>query len=438
MVFKLLSYLALSIPIISCYKLRYGIALCLLFEILVPPVFNLKLIGLPFNIRYIYILLLLIVVIKLRLKRKKLDYKIFKPYLILFVPLTIIMFFQTATPLSIQFSSITRVVMVTFLLPVIIWNANRIDKGSINYIIKIYCIYVLIACIYGLFLTQSLGINPYLILLYDTYSNKPFNVEYAAALGEGRLFGRIQSTFVHPMTWALFLCFAFILNYTFYNKEKKNIRYILLLIIISANLLICGVRTGIVVTIICFIIDLVRKKKIKVLILLSVSIFIIASFTIANNEEVQNYLMSIIDFSGNKSQVSGSSFGMRINQLLGCFSIISDSPIFGNGYGWHSYYMSINGDHPIVLAFESILFVIICNSGFLGLLIYFYFFYNIIRRPIIKIDNDGKYYLQMLTFSYIGFSLITGEYDYLQQFAIYHSLLLCYFYNYNKPIKNQT
>ena len=426
--FKLLSYLALLIPVISYYKLRYGLALCLLFEILVPPLFNLHLIGLPVNTRIIYILVLIVLYIKLKNKNLKIDITVFRPYIILFVPLTIFTIFQSLTPLPVQWGNIIRVGMVTFLLPVIIWNTNRIDKGCIKFLVKILCVYIIIACVYGIFLTQMLGVNPYLILLYDIYSSEPYNLQYAAALGEGRLFGRIQSTFVHPMTWSLFLCFTFVLNYTFYSKEKK-ILYLITLLLIAINLIICGVRTGIVVISICVFIDLIRKKKFKTLVYIVLGILIIASIAIINNEEVQNYFISMIDFSGSKSHISGSSVEMRIEQLYGCFNIISDNPLFGNGYGWHSYYMSSNGDHPIVLAFESILFVIICNSGIVGIFIYLNFFCKIIKCKICKINKRDNLYLQMITFAYIGFAIITGEYDYLQQFAIYYCLLLCYLYN---------
>ena len=191
------------------------------------------------------------------------------------------------------------------------------------------------------------------------------------------------------------------------------------------NIVISGVRTGIVVTVTCLLINLVQKKQFKFLFYLSIIVFLGLFFFVISNNELANYLLSIIDFSGKSSQVSGSSLNMRINQLLGCFDILGNNLLIGNGFSWNTYYMNINGDHPVLLAFESLLFVVLCNSGFVGILLWIYFFFNILRKRIYMLKQD-KIYLQMLLFAYLGFALLTGEYDYLQQLAIYYSFLYSY------------
>lgn len=404
--------------------------MCLLFEILVPPVFNLKLIGLPFNIRIFYALVYGIMVYKMRIKGVKIDHSIFYPFGYLLSSLFVLSFFQGNTPIQYQIFSLLRILIVVYLLPVMIWNVTRLDPQAIIHIKDMLCIYMLIACLYGLFLTMIPGINPYLILLYDTYTIDGFDISYSAALDEGRLFGRIQSTFVHPMTWSLFLCFSFVLLYVFHEKTKKKL-YLPLLLLVFVNIIVCGVRTGIVVSVICLIINSIQRKKIKSLIYLGLLVGLCFLIVISVNNDAYNYLFSIVDFHGKSSQVSGSSLSMRFEQLAGCFDIINSNPLFGNGFGWNTYYMSANGDHPVLLAFESLIYVILCNSGIIGCFLWVYFF----RMLLIKkafVDFKERSYIQMLIFAYIGFSILTGEYDYLQQFAIYYSIL----YSYLKINKN--
>ena len=424
LIFKLLSYSACLIPFFSCFKLKYGIALCLFFEILVPPVFNLKLIGIPFNIRIFYALVYCIMLYKLRQKGMKMDSSILQPFFLLIFSLSVLAIFQWSTPIVFQLHSIFRVIVVVYFLPMLIWNVARFDSRNFNFIKLSFCLLVAISCLYGLFLTLMEGLNPYLMILYDVYTEDGFDISYSAALGEGRLFGRIQSTFVHPMTWSLFLCFSFVILYVFFQKERKKI-YICLLLLVFFNIVISGVRTGIVVTVTCLLINLVQKKEFKFLFYLSIIVFLGLFFFVISNNELANYLLSIIDFSGKSSQVSGSSLNMRINQLLGCFDILGNNLLIGNGFSWNTYYMNINGDHPVLLAFESLLFVVLCNSGFVGILLWIYFFFNILRKRIYMLKQD-KIYLQMLLFAYLGFALLTGVYDYLQQLAIYYSFLYSY------------
>lgn len=61
---------------------------------------------------------------------------------------------------------------------------------------------ICIAFGYGLFLTTTNGQNPYQLLIM-TANGEKWNEEYAA-VGGGRMFGRISSVFGHPMTYGLF------------------------------------------------------------------------------------------------------------------------------------------------------------------------------------------------------------------------------------------
>lgn len=104
---------------------------------------------------------------------------------------------------------------------------------------------------------------------------------------------------------------------------------------------------------------------------------------IAFQEDVlYTYIASIFSSSAS-ADVKGSSVEMRLTQLLGCFDIISSNPLFGNGFGWTAYYNQMNGDHPVVLAFESYIFVTLCNWGLVGFVVWLLFLWKIYRKCII-------------------------------------------------------
>lgn len=114
---------------------------------------------------------------------------------------------------------------------------------------------------------------------------------------------------------------------------------------------------------------------------------------------------------------------MRLDQLNGCLVEIRNNPILGKGYGWDGWYKSNFGDHPVILSFESLIFVILCDNGFLGFVIWGILIYMVVR-------NNKKFHLidtaianSLLVF-YIAYSCITGEYGYMQYFLIFYICLV--------------
>ena len=113
----------------------------------------------------------------------------------------------------------------------------------------------------GYFLTQTEGLNPYLLLMISDAEDL---IGYAAP-SEDRLFGRISSVFSHPMTFGCFLVVAFFFClYKIILKKDGCIPLVLLILIISCAM-ICGVRSvlaGIMLGVMAF---LLFNHKIKYL-----------------------------------------------------------------------------------------------------------------------------------------------------------------------------
>ncbi|HEY3388164.1 MAG TPA: O-antigen ligase family protein, partial [Prolixibacteraceae bacterium] len=259
--------------------------------------------------------------------------------------------------------------MQTCLIPFIIWNMALDDPKILKYLKWAFIVSITISGIYGLILTRLEGLNPYTSFLANYFDKVDSAEIYASSTAAvSRLSfssaGKIQSTMVHPMTWGLLLCFLLIIFTTSYFKTKIK-TYWLVIGLIGFNILISGVRTGIAALAVGSIYFLIRYRKFKLIIfaLLFVSVFAIV---IQSNEDLSKLFASFTDVSGTNSEVKGSSISMRLDQLQGAIHEINGIELVGKGYGWNSYYISKHGDHPVLLAFESLVFVVLCNNGIIG------------------------------------------------------------------------
>ena len=142
--------------------------------------------------------------------------------------------------------------------------------------------------------------------------------------------------------------------------------------------------------------------------------------------EMSDYVLSIVD--SKSSKIGGSSLDMRINQFLACFDVISTNPLFGKGFEWHQYYVQLRGTHPKLLAFESLIFVVLCNYGFLGIILWIFFISKMIKY-LYSLGNIRNILNALSIFIfYLTYSCITGEYGYMQVFILFYILIIADIY----------
>lgn len=414
------------IVLFAFFNLRLSIALYVSYLILVPYLqFNVAGVSLSYNL--VNTVLLLSFFYQWRKKKKSIDFKLLLPFLFLFICSFILIFFEWDTPSEIQFNYLRVTFMQSCIVALIIWNVSKYDLKLLEYIKWSLIISIFIACVYGIFLMNLRGLNP-----YTTFLSAHFGVDDVASVYEdfeSRLSfstaKNIQSTMIHPMRWALNLCFLTILLIVFSVKEKRKTYWILIALLLF-NLLISGVRTGIASLGIAGVYYLLINRSFKAIFLASI-VLITLNVIVSSNEDLLNIFNSFTDVQGNKSDIKGSSIAMRLEQLEGCFEEIKNNELFGKGYGWTSYYMSIKGDHPVILAFESLVFVILCNNGIVGLFVWGLFFMLLfkVNRKILKFKKDILF-LDILVLVYLSFAVGTGEYGYLSIFSIYYSVLFAY------------
>jgi hypothetical protein len=283
------------------------------------------------------------------------------------------------------------------------------------------------------------GINPYASLVTNyfgildsatKFSNASSRLDFSSA-------GKIQSTMNHPMNWAIVLCFSLITFIALFLKSRNKF-YFILLVLIGFNILISGVRTGIASLILGFGYFIYKNKNFK-LWAFSILLILASVMVIQSNDNLSNLFSSFTDISGQKSDVKGSSITMRISQFEGVKDELNGHLFPGRGFSWSSYYLSLHGGHRKLLAFESIIYTVLCNSGIIGAFLWITFFILIyLQNRKLFLKKIDVIFLDALTIVFLAYAIGTGEYSFLSFFAIFYSFLCAFLNNTNKLQPNQT
>lgn len=416
------------IVVMLFWKFRIGVAAYLAYIFLIPYM-KISLGGLTLQWNLINIILLLAFFYHRQEYDDDFNYdwRPLLPFFLYFGISLILMPFQEGVPFN-EAISVWRVQSMKFLiLPFVIWNDIRTSYDSLRLYRNVTIGCIIIASLYGLYLTTMPGINPYMMLI-SAANGEEFNLAYAAGnsglsddttLNDDRIFGRISSVFNHPMTFGLFLGFS--LFYLYRNKEiiSQWLLYSLSILILT-DIIVCGVRSVIGAAFVAILVLLFQSRNFKLLCMAAITGLFILTLIIYV-PALNNYLGSLIDFSS--SDIQGSSLDMRISQFEGCFEEIQSTLIEGKGYCWTNYYTIHFGGHPTMLFFESLLIFILCNSGIIGVAVWLamsiiiYKYNNWSEKSVASILNA-------LFAFYLAYALFTGEYGYMMYFIIFYMLML--------------
>lgn len=417
----ILGIIIFLIIILSFIKLRIGIAIYLAYLMLVPYM-QIHFAGLTFSYNLVNLIILLAFFFEFKVKHNyKINFKPFIPFFILYAGYFILMLFSDGTPFDYMIEKFRQNIMQIFILAFVMWNVIVCTPSSTKLFRNVCFICIFIATIYGLFLTRMEGINPYIMSVMNITGNE-YDIEYLTR-DTGRMFGRIASVFLHPMTFGLYLGLSFIFICSYFKKKANTNIYILLILLVITliNVFTCGVRSVIAGLGITGLFYLLLLRKLKTFIWSAVFIGIIYCI-ISSIPELSDYVMSIGDTKS--TNIGGSSLEMRINQFSGCFDIINNNLLSGKGFNWHSYYMQLHTSHPQLLYFESLIFVILCDFGLVGAILWIIYSYKMFHYTY----NLGKLKQTLFPLSlfifYLSYSCITGEYGYMQIFILFYIIMI--------------
>lgn len=407
-------YLVLAL-LVSFKDIKYAVALFIPYVVLVP----FEVTKIPSN--YIGISILLIYYFLPKYKHCKRDWTPVIPFVLFYVLHILLVPFQEGVKPGIALQVIRSSAINIVILPFLIWNSVLTDRGNLKLYRNILLVCIAIAIVYGLLLTQTIGFNPYTMYFYDISGNT-FDLErYSDAVDTGRIFGRISSVFSHPMTFGLFLGFSYL--YMIKCRVEMNFFvWVAFVLVIILDMLFCGVRSVLLAGLIATVYYLFIGRKIKLMWITAI-LGIIGYNLLLKVPELADYVASIADYNSKNAAVKGSSLEMRLEQFNGCFSIIHDCMLVGKGYSWSNIYMAQNGAHAVLLSFESLIFVILCNSGLFGLCIWGYFVYDMLKRNKRLCGKKAVIVNSCIVF-YLAYSCIIGEYGYMKMFSLFYILML--------------
>ena len=405
----------------SFYKLKWGIVLFLAYMVLVPEV-RFQIGGFRLGQNLFTTAFLLSFILYATRNRMRLHWQPLIPFLIFFGVWLVMMPFQPI-PAGWMLNMWRVNAMGMLILPFVMYNVMVDDPTSIRLFRNTMLVCIVIAIGYGLVLTRMEGENPYQSLCSLVFtSDKPGQdmESYYAAEGGGRLFGRISSVYRHPMGFALFIGLSLIYIYALRKNFRRWI-FLLLFVLIVVMAIACGVRSVLGGLVVALAFYLLVRRSFKLLIAVC-AIYFIGTIVFEQMPEVANYVGSIADIHNKQQAVSGSSIDMRLEQLQGALKEASRSPIWGLGYNWTGYYKSIHGDHPVCLAFESLIYVAVCNGALVGCLLWIYLIIAVMVNNV-RLTNNSALLNTALVF-WIAYACITGEYGYMKTFLIFYVLML--------------
>ncbi len=406
-------WISLIIMFLFC-RFPVGLYLYIVYIFLVP--YMQIHVGTTLSWNLVNLFVVLATIMFARKEHIRVEWSILSPFIILYVVQLFIMPFQKDVPFDFMFNAFRVSVMNTLVVPsalLVLCQSKKVDYSVLMYIL-LACITV--ACMYGLLLTLTPGVNPY-IMVVSEINDVDYLERYLTAEDSGRLFGRISSVFSHPMTFACFLGLSLLFVLSIKDSIKKWLFYPIIGLI-AVNCFTCGVRSVLGGLAVAGVYYLYRQRSFKTAAIFCVVCFV-GYVVITNIPELNSYLGSITQQSSDN--VGGSSIEMRLEQLDGAFAEFEDSPIFGKGYLWHSYYLSKYGAHPVLLYFESLIYIILCNSGIIGCFLWFYIIMKYIHVND-KLLKDSSLLNALLAF-YIAYACITGDGNYLQYFIIIYIIM---------------
>lgn len=255
-----------------------------------------------------------------------------------------------------------------------------LEENDIKKMRKILIFGIIIISSYGLFnsITKS---NPYYELVQNMYLSMD-NSNAIAALVERNDRYRAASTFSRTFDFGYYSAILSLIFLYYTNTIKKSsfLNYIVMALCIL-SMILSNSRTVILALSAAFLIyymtALSSKGKVRYFFLVF-AVAVISNLIIpAVGEIFSNTFNTLL---GNETEVQGSSIDMRQEQLAGALYYWSDSPIIGNGYGYILNELGWGDKKNLdeqMRGFESIIFQLLIEQGFIGVFTKFFLFISI-------------------------------------------------------------
>lgn len=419
---SIITLFSVIVVLLLFLKYDWGVGFFMLYLFLVPTyslVFGSFAIGQ--NVVFLFLFLLLIVWVSDKGGIDNKTISMIMPFVLLFVTQAVLIPFHfSEMPLVNQLDSF-RVDLMALFLPFTIMCIVQQNKQSSALYVNLLYIAIAVSSLYTLFLLTMIGQNPYIDSIGSLLATHDDSGQ-EKVLEEGvRIFGYISSVYAHVTEYGVFLIFSSVFLLQQFPRDKTWVPRVLYGLVL-VGVFVCGSRSVLMAEGVVVLAFLLQQRRFMFFfvaaILLVLLIFLIQTF-------LPEYLLYISSISDD-TVASGSSIGMRLEQLEGCLKSIKNNPIFGNGYGWTGWYRNTIGRHPTMLSFESCLIQILCNNGIMGIVIWASFVVVFLRNIKKNFSGNKNLYKSavLLLVGYFSYTFLTGDYGTFRVMMIFYAIMV--------------
>ncbi|WP_314646832.1 O-antigen ligase domain-containing protein [Prevotella multiformis] len=169
----------------------------------------------------------------------------------------------------------------------------------------------------------------------------------------------------------------------------------------------------------------VKRNIIRSLVVLGISVIVVNSTPTLKEYYHANIEPSIFFWDDNlaeKNEITGSNRELRFSQAKYVNNLISNNELFGLGYGYTTKHIEKYGGNTDALFFESLYLWAIANSGYIGLMVWIFFFYSWSRKMIV--DNNKHVDIYVFNGAYILSIFLTNIYCSFAYYMITSAFIL--------------
>ena len=392
--YLLIIFLVIVHSLFSVKKPLYGICTLLAIKILIPDIARSPISALSLN-SLCSIILFASYILHLLFGKEK--YKYINNHVVQYIGIyflfsLLVIVFTDYTPRGYQFSTLIQYVALQ-LLPVIVAIGTIHTTKDLKLILYVFIICMAICTLYGITCYVFRFPYPYNAWFANFFSvARNANYEGAIQSVAGGVRGRIIGTATSDSwSFGMFISLTFMISY-FVNKYLKSY-YSLICYVLCAIAVMLTVRRSPVLSLLSFyfLLSIFYYKlsfKIYVYIFIGIITLYMAIILIPELASFRHIVESSAffwdDSVADENDVTGSSLRLRLYQLNYTVTNISDSPLFGNG--WGAQYAKY---HPGMYGWESIIFTSLFQSGYLGIIALTYLFVSFYKYSVENAKNRG-------------------------------------------------
>lgn len=399
--------------IVTIKKDIWGMCFFMAVRILIPENIRFIVSSISLNTAVFLCVFFVVLVKRCRGGKIKIASKSF-PIFLLFL----VIYFAIVLPISdfgdllLQYELLIKYIITELLPPICLFICIK-NKKDVYIFVKFYMIISMVCCVYGLLVVFLKGYNPYVFFL--TKESQYLNTWKGLSS---------NSTFVSTNSFGYYLTMSFPFCFYVYKAFYKK-RWVCILLILQVLCIIFSKKRSALICLVfyCFMYVLfnMNKRKTKmVLFLFGFSVFLfVISLALPPFKAMRDFVLSSLLFwndnaiKGLTTSDLGSSWSLRVTQVIYPYVEIKDNLLFGHGFGWCSWYLEKHQLHWPLFGFETIFASGICEYGIMGFVVFFCIFYFSYKNIQYK-EKSVQNYSLMFILTVLLMAIATGfNYYYL-------------------------